>query len=39
MMIGERFLDAKTRTIYKVTEIERNLTRLTAEDGSGQIVI
>ncbi len=39
MRIGQRIMDAKTKTIYRVARIEEDLIVLTAEDGSGELVI
>ena len=39
MRIGQRIMDAKTKTVYRVTRIEENIIILTAEDESGELVI
>jgi len=39
MRIGQRIMDAKTKTIYRVTRIEEDLIILTAEDESDELVI
>ena len=39
MRIGQRIMDAKTKTIYTVTRIEQDLIILTAEDKSDELVI
>ncbi len=39
MRIGQKIMDAKTKTIYRVARIEEDLIILTAEDGSGELVI
>jgi hypothetical protein len=39
MRIDQRIMDAKTKTIYRVTRIEENLIILTAEDESDELVI
>ena len=39
MRIGQRIMDAKTKTIYRVTRIEETLIILTAEDESDELVI
>ena len=39
MKIGQRIMDAKTKTIYRVAKIEEDLILLAAEDGSDELVI
>jgi hypothetical protein len=39
MRIGQRIMDAKTKTIYRVTRIGQDLIILTAEDKSDELVI
>ena len=39
MRIDQRIMDAKTKTIYRVTRIEEDLIILTAEDESDELVI
>ncbi len=39
MRIGQRMMDAKTKTIYTVTRIDEDLIVLTAEDESDELVI
>jgi hypothetical protein len=39
MRIGQRIMDAKTKTIYRVTRMEEDLIVLTAEDESDELVI
>ncbi len=39
MRIGQKIMDAKTKTIYRVARIEEDLIILTAEDGSDELVI
>jgi hypothetical protein len=39
MRIGQRIMDAKTKTIYRVTRIGQDLIILTAEDESDELVI
>ena len=39
MRIGQRIMDTKTKTIYKVARIEEDLIVLMAEDGSDELVI
>ena len=39
MRIDQRIMDAKTKTIYRVTRIEEDLIILTAEDKSDELVI
>jgi hypothetical protein len=37
MRIGQRIMDAKTKTICRVARIEEDLIILTAEDESGEL--
>ena len=39
MKIGQRIMDAKTKTIYRVVRIEEGLVILAAEDESDELVI
>ena len=39
MRIGQRIMDAKTKTIYRVTRIEKEKIILTAEDESNELLI
>jgi len=39
MIIGQRIMDAKTKTIYRVARIEEDSIILTAEDESEELVI
>ncbi len=39
MRIGQRIMDAKTKTIYRVARIEEDLIVLKAEDESEDLVI
>ncbi len=39
MRIGQKIMDAKTKTIYRIARIEKDLIILTAEDGSDELVI
>ncbi len=39
MRIGQKIMDAKTKTIYRVARIEEDLIILTAEEGSDELVI
>ncbi len=39
MRIGQKIMDAKTKTIYRVARIEEDLIILTAEDESDELVI
>ncbi len=39
MRIGQKIMDARTKTIYGVARIEEDLIILTAEDGSDELVI
>ena len=39
MIVGQRTMDAKTKTIYRVARIEEDSIILTAEDESEELVI
>jgi hypothetical protein len=39
MIIGQRIMDARTKTIYRVARIEEDLIILAAEDESDELVI
>ena len=38
MIVGQRIMDAKTKTIYRVARIEEDLIILAAEDESEELV-
>ena len=39
MRIGEKYMDAESKRIYRVTNIEEDFIRLTVEDESDEIII
>jgi hypothetical protein len=39
MRIGQRIIDARTKTIYRVARIEEDVIILAAEDESDELVI
>ena len=39
MRIGQRIMDAKTKTIYRVSTVEKGKAILIAEDESGEVLI